>query len=171
MTWLRLQTCVLLASLSNAHHWSERKGPARALFFRSHDFVHFVLLGQILLLRARHRGQRIHPQSWYWSMFFVNWSKQYWSMDRVNWMLILTGEVLLVLEAECLKTFQVRFVVLHRLRLCPWTYASVFGKSLVFFTSALVFFPFCHCGLSFLCGDFERSLTRLCGSTPADSSS
>ena len=45
-------------------------------------------------------------------------------MDRVNWMLILTGEVVLVLEAECLK-FQVRFVVLHRLRLSPWAYASL----------------------------------------------
>ena len=46
-------------------------------------------------------------------------------MDCVNWMLILTGEVMLLLEAECLKTFQVRFVVLHRLRLKPWAYASL----------------------------------------------
>ena len=44
-------------------------------------------------------------------------------MDYVSWMLILTGEVILVLEAECLKTFQVRVVVLHRLRLSPWAYA------------------------------------------------
>ena len=28
-----------------------------------------------------------------------------------------------------------------------------FGKSLGFFTSAVAFFPFCLCGLSFLCGD------------------
>ena len=54
-------------------------------------------------------------------MFFVNWSKWYWSMDRVNWILNLTGEVVLVLEAECL----VRFVVLHLLRLSPWAYASL----------------------------------------------
>ena len=46
-----------------------------------------------------------------------------------------------------------------------------FGKSLGFFTSAVVFFPFCVCGLSFLCGDLERSLTRPCVSTAADSSS
>ena len=52
-------------------------------------------------------------------------------MDHVNRMLILTGEVVLVLEAECVKTFQVRFVVLHRLR-----------KSFGFFTSTVVFFPF-----------------------------
>ena len=67
-----VHTCVLLASLSNAHHWSEHGGLGRTLFFRSHDLVHFVKLGQFLLLRARHRCQRIHPQSWYWSMFFVN---------------------------------------------------------------------------------------------------
>ena len=123
-----LHICVLLVSLSDAHHWSERKGLDRALFFWSHDFVHFVLLGQILLVRERHHCQRIHPQNWYWSMFFMKWSKQYWSMGRVNWMLILTGEVLLVLEAECLKTFQVRFVVLHRLRLSPWAYALCFWQ-------------------------------------------
>ena len=45
-------------------------------------------------------------------------------MDRVNWMLILSGGVILVLEAECLKTFQVRCVVLHRLRQSPWACAS-----------------------------------------------
>ena len=28
------------------------------------------VLGSILLLRARHRCQWIHPQNWYWSMFF-----------------------------------------------------------------------------------------------------
>ena len=46
-----------------------------------------------------------------------------------------------------------------------------FGKSFGFFTSAVVFFPFCLCGLSFPCGDLERSLTRLCGSTAAADSS
>ena len=46
-------------------------------------------------------------------------------MDRVTWMLILTGEVVLVLEAECLKKFQVRFGVPHRLRLSPWADASL----------------------------------------------
>ena len=46
-------------------------------------------------------------------------------MDRVNWILNLTGEVVLVLEAECLKKFKVRFVVLHRLRLSPWAFASL----------------------------------------------
>ena len=75
MTWLKLHTCVLQASLSGAHHWSEREGLDRALFFRSPDFVHFVLLGQLILLRARHRCQWIHPQNWYWSMFFVISSK------------------------------------------------------------------------------------------------
>ena len=46
-----------------------------------------------------------------------------------------------------------------------------FGKSLGFFTLAVVFFPLCLCGLSFLSGDLERSLMRPCGSTAADSSS
>ena len=45
-------------------------------------------------------------------------------MDFVNWSLILTGEVILVVEAECLKTFHVRFVVFHRHRLSTWAYAS-----------------------------------------------
>ena len=35
----------------------------------------------------------------------------------------------------------------------------------------MVFFLFCLCGLSFLWGDLDQSLTRLCGSTAADSSS
>ena len=39
-------------------------------------------------------------------------------------MLIQTGEVILVLVAECLTTWQVRFVALHRLRLSPWACAS-----------------------------------------------
>ena len=51
-------------------------------------------------------------------------------------------------------------MVLHRLRLSA-------ASSL----RLLFFFPFCLCGLSFLCGDLEQSLTRLCGSTAADSSS
>ena len=42
-------------------------------------------------------------------------------------MLILTGEV--VLAGECLKKFQVRFVVLLRLRLSPWAYASSATRS------------------------------------------
>ena len=75
MIQLRLRSCVLLASLSSAHHWSEHKCLGRALSFLSRDFVHFVLLVQNLLLRARHRCQRIHPESWHWSMFFVNFSK------------------------------------------------------------------------------------------------
>ena len=58
MTLLLLHTCVLLAPSSNAHHWSERQGLDRALSFPSHDFVYFVLLGQILLLHDRHRCQR-----------------------------------------------------------------------------------------------------------------
>ena len=70
----------------------------------------------------------------------------------------------------CLKRFQVRFVVLHRLRLSPLCFFA-FGKSLGFFTLAVVFLPFCHCGLSFLCGVLERSLTGPCGSTAADRSS
>ena len=49
-------------------------------------------------------------------------------MDRVNWMLILTGEVILALETEWLKTFQDRFVVLH-LRLGPWAFASLLLSS------------------------------------------
>ena len=61
-------------------------------------------------------------------------------MDLVNWMLILTGEVILVLEAECLKTFQVRFVVRSSgsVGLCFFA----FGKSRGFFTSAFVDFLF-----------------------------
>ena len=52
-----------------------------------------------------------------------------------------------------MKTFQIHFVVLHRLcsestGLCFFA----FGKSLVFFTSDVVFFIFCLSGLSFLCG-------------------
>ena len=46
-----------------------------------------------------------------------------------------------------------------------------FGKSLGFFISAVVFFPCCLCGITFLGGDLERSLTRPCGSTAADSKS
>ena len=55
MTLLRLRTCVLLASLFSARQWSEHKGLGRTLSFLSHDSVRSVLLGQILLLRARHR--------------------------------------------------------------------------------------------------------------------
>ena len=33
---------------------------------------------------------------------------------------------MLVLEVECLRTSQVRIVVLHRLRLSPWACASSF---------------------------------------------
>ena len=44
-----------------------------------------------------------------------------------------------------------------------------FGKPLGCFISATVFFPFCLSTL--FCGDLERSLTRLCGSTVAESSS
>ena len=62
-------------------------------------------------------------------------------MVLVNWLLIgsvhplyllfwhLIGEVAQVLEAECLKKFQVRFVVLHRLRLRPWAHASLLFAS------------------------------------------
>ena len=66
-------------------------------------------------------------------------------MDRVKWMLILTGEVILVLEAECLKTFQVRFVV-SMMGLCLFP----FGKSRGFFTSAVFSFPLCLCDFLFL---------------------
>ena len=51
-----------------------------------------------------------------------------------------------------------------------------FGNSLGVFISATVFFPllflriFCSCGFSFLCGDLERPLTRLSGSSIADPS-
>ena len=68
--------------------------------------------------------------------------------------------------------FQVRFVVLHRLHPSPWAYASLPLASHSASSLRLWFsFPFCLCGLSFLCGDVERSLTRPCGSTAADSSS
>ena len=41
-------------------------------------------------------------------------------------------------------------VVLHRLRLSSWAFASLsFGESHGFFISTVVFFPFCLCGLSF----------------------
>ena len=121
MTRLRLRTCVLLASLSNAHRWSEHKGLGRALFFQSHDFVHLVLLGQILLLGARHRCQRIHPQNWYRSMFFVNWSRLYWSMDRVNWMLILLERLHRNRRLSVGRSS--RFVLWSFI--IPWAYASL----------------------------------------------
>ena len=110
-----------------------------ALFFRCHDLVHLALLGQILLLCDRHRCQRFILRTCIASIFFVDWSKYYLSMYHVNWMLILTGKVVLPLEAECLKTFQVRFEVL-RLRLSPWVsgFLFAFGKSRGFFTSAMV---------------------------------
>ena len=130
MTRLQLHTCVLLASLSSARHWSDHKGLDRALFFRSHDFVHFAKLGQILLLRACHHCQWIHPQNWYCR--FCELVEVVLSMDHVNWMLILTGEVVLVLEAECLKTFQVRFVVLHLCRLLHFGCGSLSLQSLWF---------------------------------------
>ena len=93
-------------------------------------------------------------------------------MDRVNWMLILTGEAVLALGGECLNTFQVRFVVLHRFRLSPWAHASSLLANHSASSLRLWFsFPFFLCGLSFLWSDLERSLTRLRGSTAADSSS
>ena len=89
MTRLRLHACVLLATLSSARYWSEHKGLGRTLSCPSHDFVHFVLLGQILLLHIRRRRQCIHPQSWYWPMVLVNWQ------------LVLAGEGALAQWAEC----------------------------------------------------------------------
>ena len=112
MIRLRLHTCVFPASLSNAHHWSEHRGLSNALSLRSHDFVHFVLLGQILHLHTLRRRQCIQPQSWYWPMVLVNWQ------------LVLAGEVALVQWAERLKKFQAHSEVLHRLRLNPWACAS-----------------------------------------------
>ena len=87
-------------------------------------------------------------------------------------MLVLTGEVVLVLEAACLKTFQVRFVVLHRLRLSPWAYAfSPLTDHAASLLRLNLSFPSAFVDFLFLCGDFERSLMRPCGSTAADSSS
>ena len=37
--------------------------------------MHFVLLGQILLLHDRHRCQWIHSQTWYLSIFFMSTSE------------------------------------------------------------------------------------------------
>ena len=44
MTRLELHTCVLLASMSSARHWSEHEGLGRALSFLRHDSEHSVLL-------------------------------------------------------------------------------------------------------------------------------
>ena len=123
MTRLRLHTCVLLASLSNAHHWSERKGLGRALFLRSPDFVHFVLLPDSPFQRASSLSADSSSELVLVGVL-CELVEEVLVDGPVNWMLILTGEVVLVLEAECLQTFQVRFVVLHRLRLSPWACAS-----------------------------------------------
>ena len=104
---------------------------------------------------------------------FVNWSKQYWPMDRVNWMLILTGEVVLVLEAACLKTFHLRFVVLPVFVRVHGLNASVPLANHAASSHELnnVSFPFAFVDFSFPCGELERSLMRPCGSIAADSSS
>ena len=53
--------------------------------------------------------------------------------------------------------------VLHRLRVSPWADASLLeGKSLGLLHFGCGFLlPSVFAGLSFLCGDLERSLTRL----------
>ena len=77
------------------------------------------------------------------------------------------------MEVECFKKFQVRFVMFHRLRLSPHAPLPLASHSA---SHSVFFFPsvsvdFVLVVFSFLCGDLERSLTRLCGSTAADSSS
>ena len=113
MIRLRLHNCVFPASLSSAH-WSEHRGLGRALSFRIHDVVHFVLLAQILHLHTYSSSSSgySYSQSWYWSMV------------HMNWQLVVAGEVALVPWAEFLKKFQAHLKVLHRVRLNPWTCAS-----------------------------------------------
>ena len=92
----------------------------------------------------------------------------------MNLLLVLDEEVVLVQWVEKLKNFQAHFEVLHRLHPNPWTCAFLtFGKSLGCFISAMVFlFVFVNrVSVDSLYGDLERSLTRLCGSTVAESSS
>ena len=91
-------------------------------------------------------------------------------MVLANWQLVLAGEVALVQWAECLKKFQAHSEVLHRLRLvcASWPVANHSASSLPpWFSSPFCFSGVCSCTLPFLCGDLERSLTRLCGSTVA----
>ena len=87
-------------------------------------------------------------------------------MDRVNWMLILTFEVILVLEAERKKTFQVRFMVPHRLRLSPPLANHAASSLRLWFSFPSVFVDFI-----FLVATLNCHSRDFCGSTGADSSS
>ena len=110
---LLLHICVLLASLSNAHHWSEREGLDRALFFWSPEFVFLV---QIILLR--HQCQRIHPQSW----FLVD------VLCELVEVILVDGSCELDFDASSSSEFMgLRFFG--------------FGKSRGFFNSAVFLFP------------------------------
>ena len=112
------------------------------LSFRSHDFVHYVCV-------AGPDNPSPHfssTQSWYWPIVLCELAAcPCWrgSTGTLGW------------------EFESSFLS-ESLGMC-------FCRSLGFFISAKVFFPFCFCGVSFLC--LERSLTRLCGSTVADTSS
>ena len=141
--------CVLPASLSSAHHWSQRRGLGRALSFRSHDFLHYVLLGQILHLHTRRR-QCIHPQNWYWPRV------------TVNWQLFFAGVVALVHRAESLKKFQAHFEVHHRLRLNPWACAS-WPSANHSFASLLPWFSSPSVSVDFVPVDFLFSVATLNG--------
>ena len=173
MIRLRLHTCVLLASLSSAHHWSEHKGLGRALSFLSHDFVHLCIAGpdspspcsSSLSVDSSSELVLVDGLSELVEVVLVDGPCEL-DVDRICpfsllfWHLI--GEAAQVLETQLLKKFQAHFECTsssssESMGLCFFA----FGKSLGFFTSAVVVFPFCLLGLSFLGGDLEQSLTRV----------
>ena len=84
MIRLPLHPCLSPASLSNDHHWSERRDLGRTLYFRSHKFVHNI----------RRCTHCLHTQSCYWQLVLE------------NLLLFLEEEVVLVQCVESLKKFQ-----------------------------------------------------------------
>ena len=127
-------TGVFQVSLSNVHHWLERKGLDRVLFFQSLDSVH-----------CTHRYTYcLHHQKWHLQLVLANWL-----LVLVNWLLVLDEEVVLVQKSENLKRFQAHLEVLHRFHLNSWAETS--WPSAVYLAALLqqFFFPFGVCGPCF----------------------
>ena len=152
--------CVSSASLSNAHHYLERRDLERAMFFQSPDFVH-----------CTHRYTHcLHHQSWHWQLALANWL-----LVLANWLLVLANK-------EVLGTVGWEF---DEVPGWFWGSSSCSSESMgLYFLafgvlgcfSAVFVFPFGSCvpclrESSWSCGDLEWSLTRFCRPTVAEFSS